>query len=82
MPISLAVFTQSGQGNVQVLEVPRQLWLLICSAAVLVIGLALFSEVPLADRWIFWLVIVGLACVIGTTSLRWSGVIAPVRLWL
>ena len=73
-PVTLAM-VQPSQESVQLWHFSRRLWLLVCSSAVLALGLALFV-VPL-PRMLFWVVVGLLACGVAVTGLLWPGLIAP-----
>jgi hypothetical protein len=72
LPVSLA-FALAGQDHVQILHVSRQLWLLLCSAAMLGLGLVLFV-VPL-PRMVFWLMAAGLGSAVLAIALFWPGLV-------
>jgi hypothetical protein len=55
---------------------PRQAWLLICSATLLGLGLIL-SFAPLA-RPVFWSILLALSLALASAALLWSGVIPAV----
>ncbi len=69
-PVSLA-FVRSSQDGVQLLHVSRQLWLLVCSGALLAIGLALYV-LPLA-RPVVWVIVVALGLGLLAVGFLWPG---------
>jgi hypothetical protein len=70
LPVSLA-FSRTGQDNVQLLHLSRQMWLLLCSGLVLALGLSLYV-LPLS-RAVFWLIVVGLGIGALVVGLLWPG---------
>ncbi|MBI3409742.1 MAG: hypothetical protein HY040_15485 [Planctomycetes bacterium] len=73
-PVSLT-FWNSGTGDFSLFHLPRQIWLLLCSVAVLGCGLLLFLA-PFS-RAFFWLLLVLMAA--GIIALSWTlpGWVAP-----
>jgi hypothetical protein len=67
-PVSIT-FSQTGQDNVKLLHLPRQMWLLACSGILLALGLILFV-VPLS-RTDFWLAAVFVGMVLSGIALIW-----------
>ena len=67
-PVSL-IFAQAGSENVKLLHLSRQLWLLLCSGALLALGLTL-NVLPLS-RSAFWLVMIGLGIAVLSIGLLW-----------